>query len=131
MGGFADCVSNMHEQIDWVGHLKGLAADAIGGLVVDEEFHVRAITDEILELGGLSRADVLDTSSLDLLHPADIGRAAAVIGRAVPDLRAPAPGLFRFVASSGTWDIYQMEICLLYTSPSPRDQRGSRMPSSA
>ena len=25
----------------------------------------------------------------------------------------------------------QMRICLLYTSPSPRDQRGSRMPSSA
>ena len=24
-----------------------------------------------------------------------------------------------------------MDICLLYTSPSPRDQRGSRMPSSA
>ena len=24
-----------------------------------------------------------------------------------------------------------MEPCLLYTSPSPRDQRGSRMPSSA
>ena len=24
-----------------------------------------------------------------------------------------------------------VEICLLYTSPSPRDQRGSRMPSSA
>ena len=27
--------------------------------------------------------------------------------------------------------IGQMGICLLYTSPSPRDQRGSRMPSSA
>ena len=26
---------------------------------------------------------------------------------------------------------YQIKICLLYTSPSPRDQRGSRMPSSA
>ena len=25
----------------------------------------------------------------------------------------------------------QQEFCLLYTSPSPRDQRGSRMPSSA
>ena len=24
-----------------------------------------------------------------------------------------------------------LELCLLYTSPSPRDQRGSRMPSSA
>ena len=37
------------------------------------------------------------------------------------------------------WDNYKMNlmspayyrICLLYTSPSPRDQRGSRMPSSA
>ena len=25
----------------------------------------------------------------------------------------------------------RLEVCLLYTSPSPRDQRGSRMPSSA
>ena len=28
-------------------------------------------------------------------------------------------------------DPHQVELCLLYTSPSPRDQRGSRMPSSA
>ena len=28
-------------------------------------------------------------------------------------------------------DAYRGEACLLYTSPSPRDQRGSRMPSSA
>ena len=31
-------------------------------------------------------------------------------------------------AQVGNGDIY---LCLLYTSPSPRDQRGSRMPSSA
>ena len=30
-------------------------------------------------------------------------------------------------AEDKTWD----DVCLLYTSPSPRDQRGSRMPSSA
>ena len=30
------------------------------------------------------------------------------------------------------WDDWtEYEACLLYTSPSPRDQRGSRMPSSA
>ena len=29
-----------------------------------------------------------------------------------------------------TWDV-RKNTCLLYTSPSPRDQRGSRMPSSA
>ena len=32
---------------------------------------------------------------------------------------------------SDTSFINQLTICLLYTSPSPRDQRGSRMPSSA
>ena len=29
------------------------------------------------------------------------------------------------------WQMIKNNICLLYTSPSPRDQRGSRMPSSA
>ena len=36
--------------------------------------------------------------------------------------------------SVGVFDVSHMGefmICLLYTSPSPRDQRGSRMPSSA
>ena len=28
-------------------------------------------------------------------------------------------------------DVTRESVCLLYTSPSPRDQRGSRMPSSA
>ena len=35
---------------------------------------------------------------------------------------------------AGIWDLCenaQITACLLYTSPSPRDQRGSRMPSSA
>ena len=37
------------------------------------------------------------------------------------------------VANEGNYDliIAGRESCLLYTSPSPRDQRGSRMPSSA
>ena len=31
----------------------------------------------------------------------------------------------------GVKELLAYDICLLYTSPSPRDQRGSRMPSSA
>ena len=31
----------------------------------------------------------------------------------------------------GTNNMGELKACLLYTSPSPRDQRGSRMPSSA
>ena len=35
------------------------------------------------------------------------------------------------VLTSGEFCNSKRRICLLYTSPSPRDQRGSRMPSSA
>ena len=36
-----------------------------------------------------------------------------------------------FLFRSDPKDVARVESCLLYTSPSPRDQRGSRMPSSA
>ena len=35
------------------------------------------------------------------------------------------------VAARLNWQLRRAATCLLYTSPSPRDQRGSRMPSSA
>ena len=38
--------------------------------------------------------------------------------------------LFVILAIVLAW-LYYDNFCLLYTSPSPRDQRGSRMPSSA
>ena len=40
-------------------------------------------------------------------------------------------GLTRTPPDLAIVDIKMPKICLLYTSPSPRDQRGSRMPSSA
>ena len=46
----------------------------------------------------------------------------------------PSKGKIIFTYSGNTLEIeevYQHVACLLYTSPSPRDQRGSRMPSSA
>ena len=36
-----------------------------------------------------------------------------------------------FAMSVASMPLWLMITCLLYTSPSPRDQRGSRMPSSA
>ena len=54
-------------------------------------------------------------------------------GRAIAmgDTNTGQPGLDEeskfFYRKEGAW----LENCLLYTSPSPRDQRGSRMPSSA
>ena len=43
-------------------------------------------------------------------------------------------GQLRFIDEDGTGEVAVVpkdDVCLLYTSPSPRDQRGSRMPSSA
>ena len=42
-----------------------------------------------------------------------------------PDFKTQLATLWLMIIVALTWD------CLLYTSPSPRDQRGSRMPSSA
>ena len=44
----------------------------------------------------------------------------------VTDVRMPPR-----MADDGLAVVHELRRCLLYTSPSPRDQRGSRMPSSA
>ena len=72
---------------------------------------------------------------LSELHPLDPSRAGSVLERlrklgvtiAIEDFGVGQ-------AASDQLDLLEpayIKICLLYTSPSPRDQRGSRMPSSA
>ena len=47
------------------------------------------------------------------------------VGAVAQDVDQAASGVVYVTVIGNT------QICLLYTSPSPRDQRGSRMPSSA
>ena len=58
------------------------------------------------DYNGTDEDDIIDASTLD----SDVGRIY--------------PG-------KGNDTVTNLKFCLLYTSPSPRDQRGSRMPSSA
>ena len=57
----------------------------------------------------------------------------AVAQKAIPSMREGSILVDHTTASDGcAREVAGMcEACLLYTSPSPRDQRGSRMPSSA
>ena len=72
-------------------------------------------------LGGASVSALLERTNLS---PQDID--AIVWGGVI--LPSTAPNVAREIAL----DLgLPSSVCLLYTSPSPRDQRGSRMPSSA
>ena len=58
------------------------------------------------------------------------GELKRTTDRGLPGWETPPPAYDNWARNDGSlWD--EGTICLLYTSPSPRDQRGSRMPSSA
>ena len=57
-----------------------------------------------------------------------LGLANVFSGGALERMSILALGILPYISAS---IIMQLMTCLLYTSPSPRDQRGSRMPSSA
>ena len=74
---------------------------------------------------------------LEMLPPSRSRKRAArepFVARSSSWVRAPASGIFRGVVSLGAHvkkDELLGTVCLLYTSPSPRDLSTSRMPSSA
>ena len=97
---------------------------------LSEDFQAKLTVEQLrtqLSQFGIPRADVRS----DELHPgADEGadRAAA--------FQLKQPRLNQLELSQDSYDrqrslVAPPHACLLYTSPSPRDQRGSRMPSSA
>ena len=89
----------------------------------------RQIDEEIIVRGELRNKSIDTTSlSVSVIDPSDarqttVNHLEEVLGW-VPNVN------FSSGASRGRF-LQIRGICLLYTSPSPRDQRGSRMPSSA
>ena len=69
---------------------------------------------------GGSKSPFNEQSFANQSHLMELNDGSAVFRYAVENM-----------AAMGLQAVEQSEFCLLYTSPSPRDQRGSRMPSSA
>ena len=67
-----------------------------------------------------------DASSATVAASYDFGNGLTVSG-GLSAAGGDAAGLFTLESH----DVYGAQVCLLYTSPSPRDISGSRMPSSA
>ena len=99
------------------------------------------ITVDCAENGALGveafEVDRYDAVLMDIQMPVMDGYEAVVLmrekGATVPIVALTANAMKGFekkVLDAG-FSHYQTKPCLLYTSPSPRDQRGSRMPSSA
>ena len=103
--------------------------DHIGICTIDHQFEsMNIVSPEVIGL--------FDELKNRIFEDDDIHAVVLISGK--PDFMAGADikafaiekeGDFRPIQKKGHDTLN--EICLLYTSPSPRDQRGSRMPSSA
>ena len=104
--------TEFHSMIDTIGHRQ-----EAGKFSVDHRLHLRC---------ELAFEEVADMVSKYAEHPL----------LSLISLMDHTPGQRQFAKMEKFREYYMgkhgvTEACLLYTSPSPRDQRGSRMPSSA
>ena len=107
---------------------------------IDGEVTANTVRDTISQMTGINLSNLEEKESArlakleEILHKTVVGQDLAVsrtsraIRRSRAGLKDPnrPMGSFIFVGPSGVG-----KTCLLYTSPSPRDKRQSRMPSSA
>ena len=78
--------------------------------------------------GGADARRGSDPSAMEA-RAADVVDIPAVV--AIVVALNPGEEFVETLASLGNQDYENLSVCLLYTSPSPRDKRQSRMPSSA
>ena len=82
-------------------------------------------TDQVLDLLKATKPDLIVLAGFLWLFPEKI---INLFPNQVINIH---PALLPDFGGKGMYGKHVHEACLLYTSPSPRDQRGSRMPSSA
>ena len=106
------------------------------------ESKVMRVLEVLVENAGqvLTRSDLIEAVwGVEYGGDERLSRAISLLRKALGDSRSKAEYIetiprrgYRFIAEVGTTAVVEPpEICLLYTSPSPRDLSTSRMPSSA
>ena len=123
----------------------GIATVAIHSEADKDAMHVR-LADESVCVGPNSATDsylnipaiisACEITDADAVHPgygflSENARFAEIVEAHDMVFIGPTAEHIRIMGDKITAKETVMKACLLYTSPSPRDQRGSRMPSSA
>ena len=117
----------MSNAADLTADLDALVADAVERLADASDLDALAALDA--ELLGKKSAVTAAKKQLGGLDPDDRKVAGQAINAARTSLEAAVAAARERLAAGAR--AAQYEACLLYTSPSPRDMRRSRMPSSA
>ena len=132
--GLIDELSSQREAIinnaDRVGSSLGAAKEDLSKDIVAIGDKVTAnltgIADGVRTIGDDISTSISDKTSQMTI---ELGMAGETL---VSSLNRESEHMLERLNTSGSETVDQLtKICLLYTSPSPRDQRGSRMPSSA
>ena len=113
---------NQEQQLWWLDLDTGAIGGNSGGPVLDQDANVVAIMSR-------ARAELSRGIPVDFVHEL-LGHAGLDVQVGITDDSDLGDRELRLTVNS-TLSSFEFDSCLLYTSPSPRDQRGSRMPSSA
>ena len=125
----------MNQSVQVSGSLKNkLATTLIGGVAILALLLYLVVRDYTVKIAQQTQDSILKASVTSILDSAVI-----LDGEVELDIPYSAFSMLSTTADDRVfYAVYQndsllsgYENCLLYTSPSPRDQRGSRMPSSA
>ena len=113
---------------------QGVVVDAPLTLVTNSQRMEVEVADPQTATNGMKIASTLSTTKSQALVPNAVELETSVVPPELAeddDLLAEEIEIFRNSLYTFDLDLDNKVACLLYTSPSPRDQRGSRMPSSA
>ena len=104
--------------------------DEIGSLILNEKGKVKAIGKNVKQSDANKDAEIIDVKK-NILIPGLVDMKAFV-GEPGYEYKENFRTLSNAALSGGVTSVVTMpNTCLLYTSPSPRDMRRTRMPSSA
>lgn len=92
----------------WDRYIELAANTSIGAVVLDSDYCVKAVGDGVIARSGFARSEFLHRHALDLVHPDDASRAAAVLASASRNGEDRGEGMYRLALKSGDYETFAL-----------------------